>query len=125
MKLNFSVDISDYNENVGSIEDAIIKEAARQLINEVMNNRYEHYGRTFKEKLKDEVKNMMLDIMDKDFKEEVKNTLVNELSKKYIKTKQYKEVKEQFDILSDTEIKTGLKNIISDIVKVELKNKFK
>ena len=124
MKLKFTVELSDY-DNPTSIEDKIVESAAKQLINEVMNNRYEHYGRSFKEKLQDEVKRMMLDIMDTDFKEEVKNSLVDDLSKKYIRTKQYKEVKEQFNILSDTEIKNGLKDIVNELVSSEMKKRFK
>lgn len=123
VKLNFTVET--YNDDVDNIESQIIQEAARQLINEVLNNRYEYYGKTFREKLQDEVKTMMIDVMDTDFKEEVKNTLVNELSKKYEKTKQYKEVKEQFNISSDTEIKAGLKDIVADLVSAEMKKRFK
>jgi hypothetical protein len=68
---------------------------------------------------------MLIDIMDADFKNEVKDALVLDLEKKYIRTKQYKEVKKQFEILSETEIKAGLKNFISDIVKAEIRAKFK
>jgi hypothetical protein len=60
-----------------------------------MNNKYEHLGRTFKGKLQNEVKIMLLDIMDIDFKENVKNALSEELTKKYLRTKQYKEIKDQ------------------------------
>lgn len=124
MKLNFTVNIDSYN-TITSLEEKIISESAKQLIKEVMNNRYEHYGKTFREKLQNEVKEMLLNIMDTNFKEEVKNSLVNELSNKYTKTKQYKEVKEQFDIKSDSEIKSGLKDIIEELVRNELKKRFK
>ena len=125
MKLNFTVEVDDYNGDVRSIESEIIGEAARQLICEVMNNRYEHLGRTFKEKLQDEVKTMMLDVMDTDFKEDVKKTLADELSKKYVRSKQYKEIKEQFSIDNDSLIKSGLKDIIAELVVSELKNRWK
>lgn len=125
IKLNFTVEVDDYDDNVGTIESQIISEAARQLIRETMNNRYEHYGKSFKENLQDEVKRLMLGIMDTDFKEEVKKTLVDELSKKYIKTKQYKEVKEQFSIENDSVIKSGLKDIVGELVVSELKNRWK
>ena len=123
MKINFSMNID--NKDLDYLETEIIQEAARQVINEVLSNRYEHYGRTFKDKLKEEIKIMLTEIMDTDFKNEVKDALVLGLEKKYIRTKQYIEVKEQFGILSDTEIKAGLKNFISDIVKAEIRNKFK
>ena len=123
MKINFSMNID--NKDLDYLETEIIQEAAKQVINEVLSNRYEHYGRTFKDKLKEEIKIMLTEIMDSDFKNEVKDSLVIGLEKKYIRTKQYKEVKEQFGILSDTEIKAGLKNFIVDIVKAEIRNKFK
>jgi len=123
MKMNFSINID--NSDIDYVESEIIKESARQVINEVLSNRYEHHGRTFKDKLKEEIKTMLTDIMDTDFKNEVKNALVLDLEKKYIRTKQYKEVKEQFEILSETETKAGLKDFISDIVKTEIRTKFK
>jgi len=123
MKINFSMSID--NKDLDYLETEIIQEAAKQVINEVLSNRYEHYGRTFKDKLKEEIKGMLTEIMDTDFKNEVKDALVLSLEKKYIRTKQFTEVKEQFGILSDTEIKTGLKGFIVDIVKAEIRNKFK
>ena len=123
MKINFSMNID--NKDLDYLETEIIQEAAKQVINEVLSNRYEHYGRTFKDKLKEEIKTMLVDIMDADFKNQVKDSLVIDLEKKYIRTKQYKEVKKQFEILSDTEIKAGLKDFIVDIVKAEIRNKFK
>ena len=113
------------NKDLDYLETEIIQEAAKQVINEVLSNRYEHYGRTFKDKLKEEIKGMLTEIMDTDFKNEVKDALVLSLEKKYIRTKQFTEVKERFGILSDTEIKTGLKGFIVDIVKAEIRNKFK
>jgi len=124
MKLTFTVELSNH-DNPSTIEDKIVESAAKQMINEVMNNRYEKSGKTFRDKLINEVKDVLLDVMDTDFKEEVKNSLVDDLSKKYIKTKQYKEVKEQFDIKSDTEIKNGLRDIVGELVGSEMKKRFK
>ena len=124
MKLTFTVELSNY-DNPSTIEDKIVESAAKQMINEVMNNRYEKSGKTFRDKLINEVKDMLLDIMDADFKEGVKNSLVDDLSKKYVKTKQYQEVKKEFNILSDTEIKNGLRDIVSELVGSEMKKRFK
>jgi len=124
MKLTFTVELSNY-DNPSTIEDKVVESAAKQMINEAMNNRYEKSGKTFRDKLINEVKDMLLDIMNTDFKEEVKNSLVEDLSKKYIRTKQYQEVKEQFNILSDTEIKNGLRDIVSELVGSEMKKRFK
>lgn len=124
MKLKFEIEVAP-NDHIDDVESEIIREAARQLINEVLNNRYEHYGRTFRDKLQEEIKEMLLTIMDTNFKEEVKNGLVEELTKKYVKSKQYKEIQEQFSIDSDAVIKSGMKDIIADLINSELKKKFK
>ena len=124
MKLTFTVELSNY-DNPSTIEDKIVEPAAKQMINEVMNNRYEKSGKTFRNKLINEVKDMLLDVMDTDFKEGIKNSLVEDLSKKYVKTKQYQEVKKEFNILSDTEIKNGLKDIVGELVGSEMKKRFK
>jgi len=109
MQFNFKVDIIDCNEC--DVESEIIQEAAKQLIIEIINsknnNRYD--DRPFRVKLQ----------------EEVKSSLVGDLSKKYIRTKQYQEVKKEFNILSDTEIKNGLKDIVSELVGSEMKKRFK
>lgn len=43
---------------------------------------------------------------------------------KYVRTKNYKELKKEFEIMSDKEISNGLEEIISDIVKKEIKKFF-
>jgi len=50
---------------------------------------------------------------------------MSEFTKKYLRTKQYEEIREQFSIESDKIIKSGLKDVISEIVKSEIKNCFK
>jgi len=95
------------------------------MINEVMNNQYEHSGKTFRSKLHDEIRLMLMDIMDTDFKESIKVGVVEDLTKKYVRTKQYKEIKEEFEIDTDAIVKSGMKDLISDIVKVEIKSCFK
>lgn len=124
MKINVSLDVCE-DTNMTDIEYEIIKESARQMINEVLNNRYDNHGKTFREKLHNEIKTMLTESIDIDFKESVKDDVVKDISKKYVRTKQYKEIKEHFEIDTDTIIKSGLKDIISDIVKNEIKGFFK
>lgn len=124
MEITLKLDIQP-NDEVCDIEYEIIQAAARQMINEVMSNRYEHYGKTFREKLQEEVKLMLIGIMDTDFKEEVKTNLIGDLTKKYEKSKQYKEVKDKFSIETDKVIESGLGDIIRDCVRKEIKSCFK
>ena len=124
MKLNFQISIDD-DYDLQYIEDDIIDTAARQLITEVMANRYEHYGKTFKEKLEEKVKEILLNTMDADFKSEVKEQISIELAKKFERTKQYKELKDAYSIDSDSVIKSGLKDLVAEMVSEEIKRKFK
>lgn len=125
MKFNCTVELNNHN-NIEDLEDKIIAESARQMINEVMNNRYEHWGKTYREKLRDEVRKMILeDILTPDFKKELYQLISEELSNRFTKTKQYREIKNCFDIESDSLIKSGMKDIISDLVNTELRKRFK
>lgn len=124
MKINIELDVCK-DDSMADIEYEIIQASARHMIDEVLNNRYEHYGKTFREKLHDEVKIMLSDSMDADFKESVKDGVIQDISKKYTKTKQYRELKEEFEIDTDAIIKSGLRDMISGIAKSEIKNVFK
>jgi bacterioferritin (cytochrome b1) len=124
MELSFKIDIANY-EDLRYLEDEIIETAARQLINEVMNNRYDNYGKTFREKLKEEVKTILSETMDTEFKNEVRDQVSADLAKRYERTKQYKELKDTYDIESDAVIKSGLKDLVTEMVTAEIKKKFK
>ena len=124
MLLNVQINI-DNNTDLYDIEQDIVNTASRQLINEVMNNRYDNYGSTFRDNLHKKIKEMLLETMDTDFKEDIKKQVSEELSKKYERTKQYKELKETYSIDSDAVIKSGLKELVAEMVTVEIKKRFK
>jgi hypothetical protein len=90
-----------------------------------MYNRHDHYGQTFKEDLEETVQKMLLDVMDTDFKEDVKLNVSKELSAKFERSKQAKEIKETFNISSDAAIKSGLQELISNLVSIEINKRFK
>ena len=118
MDLNLKIKIDDYDESC--LKDDIISQAATQMLNEVMRNQ-DHYGRSFKEALTEEVRRIMVGTFDTDFKNEVKELVSLDLSKRFAKTAQYKELKAELGVESDTAIKTGLKEMISDIVRAEIR----
>lgn len=120
MNLTFTVAV---NEDTDYIKDEIIQAAANQILNEVMRNQ-DHYGRSFRDNLTGTVIEMINTILDKDTKEYISEKAKDEIINRYVKTKNYKELKKEFEIMSDKEIGNGLEEIISDIVKKEIKKFF-
>lgn len=120
MNLTFTVTV---NEDVDYIKDEIIQAAANQILNEVMRNQ-DHYGRSFRDNLTGTVIEMINTTLDKDTKEYITEKAKDEIINRYVRTKNYKELKKEFEIMSDKEISNGLEEIISDIVKKEIKKFF-
>ena len=120
MNLTFTVTV---NEDTDYIKDEIIQAAANQILNEVMRNQ-DHYGRSFRDNLTDTVIEMINITLDKDTKEYISEKAKDEIINRYVRTKNYKELKNEFEIMSDKEIGNGLEEIISDIVKKEIKKFF-
>lgn len=120
MDLTFTVTV---NEDADYIKDEIIQAAANQILNEVMRNQ-DHYGRSFRDNLTGTVIEMINTTLDKDTKEYISEKAKDEIINRYVKTKNYKELKKEFEIMSDKEIGNGLEEIISDIVKKEIKKFF-
>jgi hypothetical protein len=120
MNLTFTVTV---NEDTDYIKDEIIQAAANQILNEVMRNQ-DHYGRSFRDNLTDTVIEMINTTLDKDTKEYISEKAKDEIINRYVRTKNYKELKKEFEIMSDKEIGNGLEEIISDIVKKEIKKFF-
>lgn len=120
MNLTFTVTV---NEDTDYIKDEIIQAAANQILNEVMRNQ-DHYGRSFRDNLTDTVIKMINTTLDKDTKEYISEKAKDEIINRYVRTKNYKELKKEFEIISDKEIGNGLEEIISDIVKKEIKKLF-
>ena len=120
MNLTFTVTV---NEDTDYIKDEIIQAAANQILNEVMRNK-DHYVRSFRDNLTDTVIEMINTTLDKDTKEYISEKAKDEIINRYVRTKNYKELKKEFEIMSDKEIGNGLEEIISDIVKKEIKKFF-
>lgn len=120
MNLTFTVTV---NEDADYIKDEIIQAAANQILNEVMRNQ-DHYGRSFRDNLTGTVIEMINTTLDKDTKEYITEKAKDEIINRYVRTKNYKELKKEFEIMSNKEISNGLEEIISDIVKKEIKKFF-
>ena len=60
-----------------------------------------------------------------DIKAQITEKVINEVSKRYERSKNFKEVKEALSLESDTEISRQIKQLISDIVKSEVRKMIK
>lgn len=123
MNLKVNIFVDD-DADIENIQNQIIHEAAIQMLNEVMRNQ-NHYGRSFKDKLTEAVIAMIGNTLDDNMKNEITERIKSDISNKYIRTKQYKELKDEFDIVTDKEIESGLQKIISKLVKSEIQKMFK
>ena len=123
MQLNVTIDLGD--DASYELHHEIVEESARQLIKEQLYNRIDGYGKTYRDAVNDYIKKILLEMVDADFKNEIKNNVIEDISKKYLRTKQYKEIQDEFKIEGDTIIKSGLQEIISDMVGKELNRRLK
>lgn len=121
VKINTTIETKE--NDVDEIKQEIIHAAAHEMLKEVIRNQ-DHYGRTFKDDLREEIRSILSETFDPAEKNEIKELVAKDIKSKYIKTKQYKELKDEFDIMSDKDIKSGLREIITDIVKEEIKKYF-
>ena len=122
MKFNVTIEL-DSDDTMYDFQTELIKESAKQLINEQYSN-YDNYGKTYREKVRSEVKKTLLECMDDNFKEDVKTGVINELSKRFARTKQSKMIVEEFNIQTPDK-KNILNEMVREIVKEEIKNRFR
>jgi len=119
MKFNLKVEVDDEEH----LKDEIIYQAAEVFITKVLGNRWD--DKSLYSRFEEAVVQKLEIIMDVDFKKAVAEKVTENLANKYEKTKQYKSLIENEEILSDGLIKTGLRGLVGDIVRSEMKKVFK
>ena len=122
MKFNFAVDINDCND-VYDIQDEIMDRATNAFMQQIIGNRWEEKSLTYQ--FEERIDKKLNEITSKDFKDLVADKVVEKLTERFEKSKQYKELVKGNEIESDYAIKSGLKDIVKEIVKSEMKNMFK
>jgi signal recognition particle GTPase len=121
LKFNITIDVNDY-EDLYEIQNTIIDEAADKFLQQVFGVWDEN--KSFKA-LERRIVEKMEKLLDSDFKKSVAEKVTENLTNKFEKTKQYKLLKEDKEVLSDSLIKTGLRGLVGDIVRSEMKKVFK
>lgn len=121
MKLNLTLDIEPDND-IYTIQDEIIYKASEALINQVLGNTYNRTD--LGEKLEEAVIKKLENIIDTDFKKTVSEKVTENLANRFEKTQQYKLLKADKEVIADNLIKTGLRDLVADIVKSEIKKVF-
>jgi hypothetical protein len=125
MKFNFEVSVSDYdNENNGdySLQQYIIDQAVDKFVYDIFGSKYDTDDLSY------QIQQLVSRKIDALFTNELKNTISNKvidgLAARYEKSKQYKELINMNQIASNTEIKSGLKELVHELVKSEMKKVF-
>ena len=118
MKLNITIDVDDTEY----LQDEIITEVSNRMMEEILGFNWEE--NKFTEAVEHKMIKMMDNALDADFKKEVSEKITENLTNKFERTKQYKELINGLEIENDKLIKTGLKGLVADLVRVEMKNMF-
>lgn len=114
------------------LTDMLLQNAAEQIV-------FDYYGGSaedIKAALNAMVASLKRDVMSRmekeftdkeyvDIKAQITEKVINEVSKRYERSKNFKEVKEVLSLESDTEISRQIKQLISDIVKSEVRKMIK
>lgn len=111
-----------------AILDVIIEKAAMRIVDESRYSYKQSISEMVEEKTKSLLEQIKSDVIKqvsqstyKAIQDKIADKLVAELSKKYERSQQYREIKKQFEIENDRDINNGMKTLISDIVKSEVK----
>jgi len=121
LKFNITIDVTDY-EDLYEMQNAIIDEAADKFFQQVFGVWDE--DKSFKA-LERRIVEKMGKLLDSDFKNSVAEKVTENLTDKFEKTKQYKLLIKNEEVLSDGLIKTGLRGLVGEIVRSEMKKVFK
>jgi hypothetical protein len=122
VKFNFTVDINDY-EYASDLQDEILDRATHAFMSDVLGSSYDKDS--ISSKLEHKINKKIDEIMNKEFREMISDKVLTGLASKFEKSKQYKELLKGSEIESDVAIKTGLRDIVRELVKSEMKNMFK
>lgn len=121
MNFNFTVNL-DNCEDGYDIQAEILNRATDAFIEQILGDSWDDDSLSYK--LEKMIKDKVNNICNKDFKEIVCEKLAERLSDKIERTKQYKALISDAEIYHDSQIKTGLRTLIGELVKSEMKKVF-
>ena len=127
MKFNFTIELEECEDGF-DLESQIIDAAACEIVNRSLYRACGTSGYTLEEKITNRIENMLDDMVTQEVKKKVVDTAVSNLNAKLAgkteKTKLYREAVADLPIDSDAAMRTGLKDMVYDLVKVELRRTF-
>lgn len=124
---------SDYDDNdegnhIDVLIDMITDKAASLLVQQIDYDYRISLEKTLENKINNVEKYLETKITERVSKDSYKvisdkitETVSNKIAERYERSQQYRDIKKQFEIESDSAISTGMKALISDIVKSEVK----
>lgn len=125
MKLNFTVEVDRNTGDIYDFEEELLNRASEQFIEQILGNAHSWEKVSLYEQLEKSVIEKLENIMDVDFKKSVAEKVTDNLAKKFEKTKQYKELLHGEEVVTDSAVKSGLKDLVAEIVRSEMKKVFR
>ena len=114
------------------LTDMILQNAAEKIVFDYYGGSAEDIRAALNARVaslkRDVISRMEKEFADKayaDIKAQITENVIKEVSKRYERSKSFKEVKEALSLESDTEISRQIKQLISDIVKSEVRKMIK
>lgn len=138
MKIEVDIPIEEfdcYNEyeeiddnSVKSFMQVVIDRVAEKLLAEICGSYKTDINKMLSDKmnyLKQTIENKILRELSDDsyavIKNKISENVITEMTNRYERSHQYRDIKKQFEIENESTIKVGMKAIISDIVRAEVK----
>ena len=114
------------------LTDMILQNAAEKIVFDYYGGSVEDVQAALNAKVAS-LKNDVINRMEKellilaydDIKAQITEKVISDVSEKYERSKMFKEIKEALSLQSDTEISRQIKQLISDIVKSEVRKMIK
>ena len=142
MKIEVDIPIEEFNyecwDDCDSMNSATVFTdiVIDRVATKIMQNLCSSYEKDIKKMLSDKINHMKQDIENRMTQElskesysvirdKVSEKVVQDTTEKYERSKQYREIKNQLEIESDSQMVSKLRPLISDIVKSEVKKMIK
>lgn len=133
-KCDYDCDYDDYVESndAQSFINVIIDRVAEKMFADICASDEHDINKMLSDKinhLKQTIENRMVKELSDEAYVEIRNkitdTVIENTVKRYERSRQYHDIKNQLELKSDSAISAGIKELISDIVKTEIKKMIK
>ena len=129
-KCDYDCDYDDYVESndAQSFINVIIDRVAEKMFADICASDEHDINKMLSDKIQTIENRMVKELSDEAYVEirnKITDTVIENTVKRYERSRQYHDIKNQLELKSDSAISVGIKELISDIVKTEIKKMIK